>query len=53
MKVQRQPQQQVVPATTAASEDEKNTGTVKNETTEEGNTVEDFSQETTDTVTEE
>lgn len=40
-------------ATTAASEDEKNTGTVKNETTEEGNTVEDFSQETTDTVTEE
>ena len=39
--------------TTAASEDEKNTGTVKNETTEEGNTVEDFSQETTDTVTEE
>ena len=34
-------------ATTAASEDEKNTGTV------EGNTVEDFSQETTDTVTEE
>ena len=40
-------------AATAASEDEKNTGTVKNETTEEGNTVEDFSQETTDTVTEE
>ena len=40
-------------ATTAASEDEKNTGTVKNGTTEEGNTVEDFSQETTDTVTEE
>ena len=40
-------------ATTAASEDEKNTGTVKNETTEEENTVEDFSQETTDTVTEE
>ena len=38
---------------TTASEDEKNTGTVKNETTEEGNTVEDFSQETTDTVTEE
>ena len=40
-------------AATAPSEDEKNTGTVKNETTEEGNTVEDFSQETTDTVTEE
>ena len=40
-------------AATAASEDEKNTGTVKNKTTEEGNTVEDFSQETTDTVTEE
>lgn len=40
-------------AATAASEDEKNTGTVKNETTEEGNTVEDFSQETTDTVIEE
>ena len=40
-------------ATTAASEDEKNTGTVKNETTEEGNTVEDFSQETTETVREE
>ena len=50
MKVQRQPQQQVVPL---QQQHEKNTGTVKNETTEEGNTVEDFSQETTDTVTEE
>ena len=40
-------------ATTAASEDKTNNETLKNATTEEENTVEDFSQGTTDTVTEE
>ena len=40
-------------ATTAASEDKTNNETLKNATTEEENTVEDFSQGPTDTVTEE